>query len=317
LNFIKRNRVEFAVSFIFIFIMLVFIIIKPDVFLNSRIYFAIFTTLPIMIIMTVSIVFVIASGEIDLAFPSLIGISALAFASSVKIGLNPFAALIISIIVGSFWGLINGLLVSSLEISSLILTLGMNFLIRGLILIITNGLGIPLAFLRDTKFYQVFVGKIGNFPVQMLWSIIFVSALWMLFYRHKFGGHLCYIGDNIIGSREMGINVRKTKTLAYTLVGACSGFCGVLVCLINNQFWPTSGEGYLLVILAAVFIGGTPVWGGVGTIFGAVVGALIIVFIESGIIAVGLTGFYTKFFSGLILILALISHKISGLKKKF
>jgi simple sugar transport system permease protein len=119
-----------------------------------------------------------------------------------------------------------------------------------------------------------------------------------------------------MSAREMGISVNRAMVSTFVLMGASSGFVGVLLCLINNQFWPTTGDGYLLIVLAAVFLGGTPTWGGVGTIFGAIMGSLILGFLETGIISSGLTGFYTKFFFGLILILALISHRFSGLSKK-
>lgn len=315
-DFIKKRKIEIAISLVFFIIMVVFIIANPVVFLNYRVYMAVFTTLPILIILSTSMVFVIASGEIDLSFPSIIGISAWAFAIIVKAGVNPFLALIVAIIVGSFCGFLNSLLITNLGLSSLVLTLGMNFLLRGLIMIITGGKGIPLAFLRNTKIFSIFTDKIGIFPIQMLWAIGFVTINWFLFYRHKFGGHVCYIGDNLMSAREMGISVNKVMVSTFVLMGASSGLVGVLLCLINNQFWPTTGDGYLLIVLAATFLGGTPTWGGVGTIFGAIMGSLILGFLETGIISSGLTGFYTKFFFGLILILALISHRFSGLKKK-
>ena len=117
-------------------------------------------------------------------------------------------------------------------------------------------------------------------------------------------------------AREMGIRVDRVKTLTFMLMGFSAGFVGVLVSLLNSTFWPTTGDGYLLLILAAVFLGGTPTWGGIGTIWGAVIGAFILGFIETGIVAAGLTGFFTQFFYGVILILALISHRYVGLKKK-
>ena len=315
-DFMSKRKLEIAVSSVFFIIMGLFILANPVVFLNYRIYMAVFTTLPILIILSTSMVFVIANGEIDLSFPSIVGVSAWVFASLVNAGVNPFLAMIIGVIAGSFCGFLNSLLITNLGLSSMVLTLGMNFLLRGFIMIVTNGKGIPLAFLRNTKIFSIFAGKIGIFPVQMLWAIGFVTMMWFLFYRHKFGGHLCYIGDNLMSAREMGININRVKTSIFLLMGAVSGFVGVLLCLINNQFWPTTGDGYLLIVLAATFLGGTPTWGGVGTIYGAIMGSLILSFLETGIVSSGLTGFYTKFFFGLILILALISHKFSRFNKK-
>jgi simple sugar transport system permease protein len=145
----------------------------------------------------------------------------------------------------------------------------------------------------------------------MIWGMLFAVIATLLFNYHKFGSHICCIGDNPESAREMGIHVNRTKIYAFALVGLASAFAGVLSTLINTTFWPTTGDGYLLPVLAAVFVGGTPTWGGVGTVPGAVIGAFIVGFIETGVIAAGLTGYYTRFFYGLIIILSLISHKLN------
>jgi simple sugar transport system permease protein len=315
-NFLFKFKIELAVLAVFLILIGVFAIANPRVFLDYRAYLAVFTTLGASIILVTSNVFVVASGELDLSFPSVVGLSGMVFAVVARAGVNPYLALLASLLMGTFCGFFNGILVTKVGLSSLVSTLGMNFLIRGLIMMLTQGLAIQLTFLRETVFWKIFAGRIGLFPVQMIWSLAFAVFGWLLFTRHRFGGHVCYTGDNLTSSREMGIRVDRVKTLTFMLVGFSSGFTGVLVTLLNNTFWPTIGDGYLLLILAAVFLGGTPTWGGIGTIWGAVIGAFILGFIETGIIAAGLTGFYTQFFYGLILILALISHRYTGLKRK-
>jgi simple sugar transport system permease protein len=315
-GFLSRNKLSIAVLLVFLSLMGLFIILKPSVFLHYRAYMAVFTTLGASIILTTSVVFVVASGELDLSFPSVIGLSAWVFAVIVKAGGHPVLGFVCALAMGSAVGFVNGLLVTKLQLSSLVSTLGMNFLIRGLIMILTDGIAITLPFLRDMTFYRVFAGKLGRFPIQMLWSIGYAAVLWLVFNRHRFGGHVCYVGDNVTSAEEMGVRVDRVKIITFVLMGFTSAFAGVLLVLINSSFWPTTGEGYLLLILAAVFLGGTPTWGGIGTIFGAIMGAFILGFIETGIVASGLTGFYKQFFYGLILILALISHRYAGLRRK-
>ena len=101
------------------------------------------------------------------------------------------------------------------------------------------------------------------------------------------------------------------KIIAYVYVGASAGLSGIFTCLLNYTFWPSTGSGYMLSTLAAVFIGGTPVWGGVGTIIGAMVGAFTVSFIATGIVAAGLTGFYIQFFYGLVIIIAIVGHRFN------
>ena len=315
-SFLRRNKISIGVTVVFVVLMGVFIIANPRVFLNYRAYMAVFTTLGASIILATSVVFVVASGELDLSFPSIIGFAAWVFALIVKAGGNPFIGFIAALVMGAAIGFVNGILVTKIQLSSLVATLGMNFLIRGLIMILTDGIAIPLPMLRETAFHSIFAGKIGAFPVQMLWSMGYAVICWLIFNRHRFGGHVCYIGDNTTSAREMGVRVDRVKILTFVFMGFSAALAGVMLTLINNSFWPTTGEGYLLLILAAVFLGGTPTWGGIGTIFGAIMGAFILGFIETGIVASGLTGFYKQFFYGLILILALISHRYAGLKRK-
>lgn len=315
-RFFKNNKAEVSVSAVFLLMMASFIISSPSSFLQSKIYTSVLTTLPISLILTVTAVFIVVSGEIDLSFPAVIGIGAWIFAFVSKATGIPWLGLLLGLAAGATVGMINGLLVTKIELPSLVTTLGMSFILRGLIMIGTGGNGITLVSISKKPFYQIFVGNIGEFPVQMLWGILFVYGAWFLFRRHKFGAHVRFIGDNLTSARETGIKIDKVKITLFVLMGFSSAFVGVLSSLINYTFWPTTGEGYLLLVLAAVFLGGTPMWGGVGTIIGASAGALILGFLETGIITVGLTGFYTQFFFGMIIVLSLVSHRFTGVTRE-
>ena len=102
----------------------------------------------------------------------------------------------------------------------------------------------------------------------------------------------------------MGIKVGKTKIIVFTLMGICSAFTGVLVCSEMASWWPTQGEGYMLLVFASVFVGGTSVFGGSGTIYGTFIGTIIIGIIEAGIISSGLSGLWTRMIYGIIVIVA-------------
>jgi ribose/xylose/arabinose/galactoside ABC-type transport system permease subunit len=314
--YVQRHR-EFVSALAFLVIMLgAFTIASPGVFLRPQIYTAIFISLPISIILAVALVFVIVGGEVDLAFPSVVGISALVFTMVVEVGANPWFGLALALAAGVLAGLCNGLLVAYLGLSSLVVTLGMNFLWRGLIQIVRQGNGAPLTFLTKTDLYQTLVGRVGFVPVQLIWALLFAVLGILLFTRFRFGSQVACIGDNIEAAREMGINVRLIKTLTFAFVGLASGLAGVLAVLINNNFWPTVGDGYLLSVLAAVFVGGTPTWGGVGTIAGSVVGAFTVGSIETGIVAAGLTGYFTQFFYGAVIVLSLVTHRLTRPKSR-
>lgn len=310
--FLDKNRRAVSAFLVFVVLMLFFLVANPEVFLGTDIYEAVFNSLPIRIVLVLPLVFVIVSGEIDLSFTSTMTLSLWAFAATAHAGWNPFLSALLAVLVGATVGLINGLLVIRVGLPSLVTTLGMNFLLRGLVIGGTGTIGISLTFLEDTTFYNTFAGRIGDLPVQMVWALVFVVIATLLFNSHKFGSHVCCVGDNFESSREMGIHIARVKTLAFVYVGMASAVAGVLSGLIYETFWPRAGNPgeLMLAVLASAFVGGTPTWGGVGTMIGAVFGACTVRFIQTGVIEAGLTGFWTQFFNGLIILLALTGHKL-------
>ncbi len=314
-----KNRRALSALLVFVALMLIFTIASPDVFLSAAIYTTVFKSLPIRIILAVPLVFVIAAGESDLSFAGTLRLSTWVFASTVAAGWNPFLSAVLAMMTGACVGLVNGLIVTRIGVSSLVTTLGMAFLMEGLVLGGSNGKGISLPLISKTSMYQLFAGSIGGFPVQMIWGLLFAATGLVLFNYHRFGVRICCVGDNLESAREMGINATQVKTLAFVYVGISAGIAGVLSTLIYGSFWSASSTPFELVlfVLASVFIGGTPTWGGIGTVAGAIVGACTIRFLETGIIEAGLTGFYTQLCNGIIIVLALLSHKFNEPRYRF
>jgi simple sugar transport system permease protein len=204
---------------------------------------------------------------------------------------------------GSIAGLLNGVIVVRLGIPSLVATLGTQFFWRGLVNVVTGGNGSGLTAFQNDILYTLLVGKVAGFiPAQMIWTVLAAVFVWVLLNRHRFGAHVYLVGDNVDSARLMGVNVARTKILVFGLVGLASAFAGLVVSLQLLYYWPTLGDGYLLNTLASVFLGGTSVFGGSGTIFGTFVGAFIIGAINAGIVAIGLTGFWTQLIYGLIIV---------------
>ena len=206
-----------------------------------------------------------------------------------------------------------GFLVGSLVVygglSSLIATLGMNFLLRGLIQIINEGKSMSLTSLSGSWAYRIFSSQILGVPVQIFWAIAFVVLSAMLYNRHRFGAQVRVVGDNPDSAQQMGIDVKRVRVKVFVFTGIGAAIAGTFSVMINFTWWPTAGDGYLLPVLASVFVGGTPTWGGIGTVVGGAIGAVTVSFIQTGVVAAGLSGFYVQFFNGLIIILSLLGHK--------
>jgi ribose/xylose/arabinose/galactoside ABC-type transport system permease subunit len=308
-RFLSANRAAVGTFAVFVVMMAVFMAASPIVFLHWPIYNSVLVTLPVALCLVVPLVFVVTVGEIDLSFPATMGFSAWIFALLVHTGYSPFLAILGALATGMTLGAGVGALVVVAGLSSLIATLGMNFMLRGFIMIITQGKSIALLDLQGTTAGSLFSGEFLGFPVQIFWALGFVVFAGVLFNRHRFGARVSAVGDNPDSAGQMGINVNRIRIATFVFMGLGAGLAGVFTTMVNFTWWPTTGDGYLLPAIASVFVGGTPTWGGVGTITGGAIGALIVSFIQSGIVAAGLSGFYVQFFNGLIIILALLGHR--------
>ena len=209
---------------------------------------------------------------------------------------------------GAFIGLINGLIVAYVGVPSIIATLATQFFWGGITTVISGGLSYSLRTVDETSMWAVLVGKIGDFPIQALWAIGLAILLWFILNRHRFGEHVLFIGDNANVARVVGVNVDRERVKLFTLMGALAGFAAVLLTLENRNFFNTQGQGYLLIALASVFIGGTSIFGGQATIVGTFFGAFIISIIEAGLTATGIQGFWVRAVVGLVFLAAVIFH---------
>lgn len=306
---VSNNRAAIGTIAVFIVMMAIFFVANPRVFSDWRIYSAVLTTLPVALFLVVPMVFVVTVGEIDLSFPAVMGFSCWVFSLIVQAGFDPWLGVLGGVLTGMALGTAIGGIVVYGGLSSLVATLGLNYLIRGAILIATSGKSIALVGVRDTSAYQVLANTAGGFPLQMIWAVLFVAAATILFNRHKFGARIKAVGDNPDSAAQMGINTRRIRVYAFIFTGLGAALAGIFSTMINFTWWPTAGDAYLLPTLAAVFVGGTPTWGGIGTVIGGAFGGLIVSFIQVGIVSAGLDGFYVQFFSGLIIILALLGHR--------
>jgi len=313
----RRHALQIGIVFVALFIWGLFLIGSPKTFLDYPIYEAFMSTTPFFAIMALPLTLVIIAAEIDLSFPSIMAFGMTLYAVVLVNTQNVYLAFVACLLAGLLAGLLNGFIVVKVGIPSLVATIGTQFFWRGVVLVITGGNGTGLTSAIGTILYAGLVGRLaGRIPAQMLWTILVAIVMWFLLNRHKLGAHVYLTGDNVESARLMGVNTGRVKMLVFAIMGLAAAFAGVVVSLEVLYFWPTLGEGYLLNTLASVFLGGTSVFGGTGTIFGTFVASFIIGAINAGIVAAGLTGFWTQLIYGLIIVIsvslqALLSRKLA------
>jgi simple sugar transport system permease protein len=291
---------------VYIILMCGFTILSPKVFARPFIYMSFLQTVPPQLVLALGLTLVITAGEIDLSFSAVIAFSGFLFSYMYKnFGQNEAVAWIAFFVAlggGALVGFINGILIAKLKMPSIMATLASQFFWNGLTVLLCGGLSLNIKGIRGSFIHNLFVGRIfGLVPVQAIWGLALAVLLWFILNRHRFGESLMFIGDNSDVARVMGINIEKTKIKLFTLHGLLSGFAAVLLTLEMINFWSTQGAGFLLPVMAAVFIGGTSIAGGNGIIFGSFFGAFIIGSLEAGVVATGIGGYWVRLTEGLVM----------------
>lgn len=326
------GRIEgLPIMLVFLLVLVVFMVLAPNTFLGDRIYKSLLITVPPLLLVGLGLTLVIAAGEIDLSFPSVIALSGFVFAACYRFEQVPALAFLaeglegealfamkarlawvgmfLAVAVGGLVGAVNGLLVARIGIPSIIATLATQFLWRGAAVVAAGGLSYSLRGVKDASVWQVTSGRLLDwFPMQAVWTLAIAVVLWFVLNRHRFGEALLFIGDNQQVARVMGIDVVRERMRLFILMGLLGGIAGVFLTAENITFYTNQGQGYLLLVMAAVFIGGTSIFGGSGTIVGTVFGVLIVLVVQAGIVAAGVGGFWNDVVIGLIFIAAVVFH---------
>ena len=310
-QFLRTNAIQLGIIAVLFILWVIFIVFAPDTFLAPNIYGAFMATVPFFGIVALPLTMLVIAGDIDLSFPSIMAVGVVAFIQTYAVIPNVWLAFIACLVSGFIVGLINGLIVVKIGIPSLIATIGTQFFWRGAVLVVQEGRSAVLVEQKRTLLGDILVGKIFNFiPMQMVWFVLIAVLVWAFLNRHQFGAHVYLIGDNENSARLMGINVDRTRILLFAFTGMAAAFAGLVASLHVSNFFTTLGEGHLLTTLASVFLGGTYVFGGTGTILGTFIATFIIGSINAGIVAIGLTGFWTQLIYGLIITVSTSMHTI-------
>ncbi len=282
-----------------------FIILAPTVFSGYLIYMSFLQTIPPQLVLALGLTFVITAGEIDLSFPAVVAFSGFIFTTVFKLSSDPWVAwagFFLALAGGALVGYINGVIVAKLHVPSIMATLAAQFFWYGATILLAGGRQINIRGIEDSLVHTVFVGRIGDIvPAQAFWSLGLAILLWFILNRHKFGEEIMFIGDNAEVARVMGINVEATRIKLFTMMGVIAAFAGLLLTIEINTFYPTQGQGFLLLVMAAVFVGGTSIAGGLGSIVGTFFGAYIIGSLEAGVVATGIGGYWTQAVEGLVM----------------
>lgn len=293
---------NYIVYFAFIGVFIIFSITLYDYgFLTTNNLLNIIRQTAMISIMAVAVTFVISTAEIDLSVGSIAALSSLTAALAVQ-SFGLIGGIIAGLGTGAIIGLINGLLVTKVLIPSFLVTLGMMIIVKGVAMWITGTSPVPI--LNESFIFLFGSGNIGPIPMLFIWTIIIAVIGHVILRKTTFGRKTLATGGNESAARFSGINTARVKLIALVSSGMMAGFAGMLYAgrLEAGRF--TFGEGAELSVIAAVILGGTSLFGGVGTVVGTIFGSLLIGMINNGLIIMGLDVSQQMMVSGLIIILA-------------
>lgn len=295
---------------ILLLILVALAILKPSAIFTSTSVPQILRQSSVNILLALGEFFAILLGYIDLSVSAACGLTGMVAAiCMVKLGLPWVVACIIGVLSGTLIGAVNGFMINKTGLHPFIITLGMQTIYFGVMLVISgaqNIYGFPAGF---SAFMSA---NIGPIPVPAIIAIIAAVILWFVTTRTKVGRNLYALGGNRDAAWFSGINVHLHQMIVYMISGTCAGLAGIVLIGRLNAAAPTAGTGYETYAIAATIIGGTSFFGGVGKIHGVVIGGLIIGIINYGMTVLMIDSSMQKIVMGALIIISVtIDHFVS------
>lgn len=257
-------------------------------------------------IVSVGMTFVMISGDIDVGVGGVACLTGMIVSLAMKSGVNMWLALLFGLLVGAMLGAVNGLLVTSFSLPSMVVTLAMMNFANGVASILTGGTavyGLPDEFLFIGRGSLLFI------PSQVIIMAVLAVAGVIVLRKTPFGRHVYAIGGNKEVAKLSGINVKRTRILLYIVSGICAAIGGIILTSRTASGQPNLATTMNMNVITAVAIGGTSLNGGSGTIGGSLLGALLLTMITNGLNVNGIDSFWQLVVSAIVLIITIIAYR--------
>lgn len=293
-------------------------------FFTASTFFGLVRSSMVPLIFALGVLMVMISGGIDVSFPAIAIFAAYTTASwSYESSFDPTLVGIfgIAIVIGALWGLFNGVVIARFRLPTLIVTLGTQGIIRGILLTYIGSAYISAGKLPDSvssagDAHLVDVPGAGYLHGMFLPVVIVAVLVWLMLKYTTFGRSIFAIGGDIEAARRVGIKVVRTQVLLYVLVGALAAFGGVVAVILGKNANPQSLVGMELDIIAAVVLGGASIFGGRGSVLGTVLGVLLVQLINNNLVLVGVPSTWQRAAVGVLLIVGVSIQALTAMRTR-
>lgn len=287
-------------------------IIKPGFLIPGNIH-AIFLGVSFELIIAIGMTLLLIMGGFDLSVGSIAGFSGVILGMSINAGLGVTGSIILALLAATAVGFANGIIIAKLRVNALITTLAMMMIVRGLIYILTKGVGItnlPDAFniIGRAKWLGI------QLPIYI--TLAFVVVFGILFARSGWFRQFYFIGGNEEAARLSGIKVDRLRIFAYSFTGLMAGLAGLLLAARMGGAIPTQGQNIEMDIIAGCVIGGSSLAGGAGTMTGSFLGMLIMALVLNAFNLLGVDIYWQRMILGLILLAAVLGDTLRRRKSE-
>lgn len=252
-------------------------------------------------VVAATMAFVLIGGGIDLSVGSMAALGGIVTAKALHGGIPVPISILISLLVCGSVGGINGLLVARAGIPPLIVTLGALYAIRGVVLLLTGG---QQVFPLPDGFNSIAQDSIFSVPYLVLYGIAIGAAAHVALAHSVYGYRVRAVGGNAAAARASGINVIRTRTSLYVLSGVGAGLAGVLMTSFVGDGDPSAGQGMELSVIAAVIVGGTSLFGAIGSIPGTALGVVLLALVSNGLLLLSVSPYYQFVVLGVVVVAA-------------
>ena len=268
---------------------------------NTRV---ILFAVPELGIMALGVGILMVAGEFDLSVGSVFALVPMLMVIAMgRWGIPPWPAILLGFVAALVVGYLNGWITLTFGIPSFVTTLGMLFMARSLATVLSGGF--PPPFPSSTPI-DVFVADLGLFRSSMVWFLAFIIVLGVMLHRSNVGNWIYATGGQRQAADDMGIDTRRVKIFCFMLCSVLAGFAGMITTFRLRSALPSLGEGLELQAIAAAVIGGTALTGGIGSVWGFVIGTFLIRFIDNGLVMARIDANWFRFAIGALTILAVI-----------
>jgi AI-2 transport system permease protein len=304
--FIKKLFVKKEITaLIFLAVLFLGVSLRNPDFINMQSISTILKGSVMYVFLAVGMSIVLLTGGIDISVGSTLGITAAISATMIRNGSNVIVAIGIAIVIGLIIGLINGIGVAIVKVPAIIMTLGVMGICRGIMIVYTTGKWVE----NLPDFFKKASQKsiLGGLNVYFLMAMILVILVQLYLSKGKSGKFFSAIGDNVEGAVLVGISVKKIIIIAYVFSGFCAAIAGVIFASQIGFVTSNAGVDIEMTAIAACVLGGVSLSGGVGSVVGASIGAIIMTAINSALIFLKVPSFWNKSIQGLLLIFIVVS----------